>query len=111
MLESQLERAVANGRSQVRIAELERELATPPFPFALHFIWSTYFRLRRRKASNGFGPAPIEWPDIVAFTAMAKFPLTPWEISLIEDIDDLFLAEQALQASQQKGEDGSQNGK
>lgn len=33
----------------------------------------------------------IEWPDIDAFIRRSGVWLSPWEIELIEDLDDLFL--------------------
>jgi hypothetical protein len=37
------------------------------------------------------GPAPIEWPDIDAFVRRAGVSLAPWEIELIEQLDDIYL--------------------
>ena len=55
-------------------------------------------RPRRRKGSNGFAASPIEWPDIDAFTRLAKFPLTAWEVEMAKTLDDLFLAAGARKA-------------
>lgn len=33
----------------------------------------------------------VEWPDIYAFMRAARVRLSPWEISLIEDVDDIFI--------------------
>lgn len=81
-------------------AEYEAELARPPIPGGAAYLWQTYLRIRRRKAGNGLGASPIEWPDIDAFVRNSRFPLTPWEIETIEHIDDLFLAAQAGQNNQ-----------
>lgn len=62
-------------------------------PAAGAYLWTAYSRLRRRKGGNGFGPSPLEWTDILAFQAGARFPLLPWEVEIIEAIDDLFMAE------------------
>nr|DAH82774.1 MAG TPA: INTERFERON-BETA, HELICAL CYTOKINE, IMMUNE SYSTEM [Caudoviricetes sp.] len=35
---------------------------------------------------------PIEWPDIDAFVRNSGISLCAWEIEVIEDLDDLFLA-------------------
>ena len=72
-------------------AEYEAELALPALPAALEYLWIAYRRLRRRKGGNGFGPSPIEWPDINAFCRYNHLDLVPWEIEVIEEIDDLFL--------------------
>lgn len=74
--------------------EYEQKLACPPLPLALAYLWVTYRRLRRRKGSS-FGPGPIEWPDIDAFLRLSGVSLAPWEIEVIEELDDLFLSAQA----------------
>lgn len=63
----------------------------PPFPKALRYVWDAHQRIRRRKG-GGFGPGPIEWPDIDAFIRRTGLDLRPWEIEIIEAIDDAFLA-------------------
>jgi len=37
------------------------------------------------------GPNPIEWPDLEAFCRLTGMRLAPWEISIIERLDDCFL--------------------
>lgn len=63
-------------------------------------------RIRRRKGGSGFGLSPIEWPDIDAFVRNSQFRLTPWELEVIEDIDDVFLMKHNKD-QQQHEEDGS----
>lgn len=60
-------------------------------PRELFYLWRTYNRLRRRQGSSGFGPLPIGWPEIDAFIRHSKFNLAPWEVEVIEDLDDLYL--------------------
>lgn len=74
-----------------RIAELEADLAVPPFPRELGYLWQTYLRLRRRKGGGMSGPGPIEWPDIDAFLTRSGVTLAPWEIEILERIDDIYL--------------------
>lgn len=74
-----------------RIAELEAELALPPFPEALAYLWTAYNRIRRRKGMGFSGPLPIELSDIDAFSRMCV-RLEPWEVELIELLDDVYLA-------------------
>lgn len=96
-MESRLARAIRKNRADV-VAELEAELATPPFPEALRHVWDIWARLRRRKAPAQSGPSPVEWPDIDAFVRRAQRRLAPWEIELIEELDDLYLAKQSAEA-------------
>lgn len=87
-----MERARAKNKQQ-RVAELEAELFPPPPPAPLIYLLEVYHRLRRRKASAGFGVAPVEWPDIDAFCRHAQLHLTPWELEIIEALDDRYLME------------------
>lgn len=59
-------------------------------PKALAYLFRVYLRIRRRKG-GGFGLTPIEWPDIDAFVRNSQFRLAPWEVEIIEEIDDLYL--------------------
>lgn len=92
-----LERAERKNHAP-RIAELTAKLATPPFPTALDFIWKAFWRLRRRKAGGMSGPSPIDWPDIEAFVRRSRLNLAPWEVEILERLDDCFLASHAEQA-------------
>jgi hypothetical protein len=65
----------------------------PEFPHEVAYLWRAYHRIRRRKG-GGFGPAPIEWPDVDAFVRLSRFELAPWEIEIVEAIDDCFMIEQ-----------------
>jgi hypothetical protein len=85
-----LDGLIARTNRPERRLEYESELECPPFPSALDYLWRSYSRIRRRKA-NGFSISPIEWPDIDAFVRNARFPLTQWEVEIIEMLDDLFL--------------------
>lgn len=63
---------------------------------SLDYLWRVFQRLARRRTSNGFGSNnPITWADIDAFVRHSKFPLKPWEVEIIEDLDDLERVEQA----------------
>lgn len=56
-------------------------------------------RVRRRKASGMNGPNPIEWPDIDAFVRHSGEIFEPFEIKMIEGLDDTYLASLASGAS------------
>jgi hypothetical protein len=88
-----LEGLLARTRNPARRAEIERALACPPLPKALGYLWRIYLRIRRRKGSGGFGAQPLEWSDLGAFLRLTAMSLAPWEIELLEDLDDLFLVD------------------
>lgn len=86
----QLERAEIAGKTK-RAAEIEVDLAMPSFPEPLGYLWRAYLRLRRRMAAGFSGPNPVGWQDIDAFIRRSGTRLAPWEIEVLERIDDLFV--------------------
>ncbi|MCV9960383.1 hypothetical protein OIU34_00590 [Pararhizobium sp. BT-229] len=74
-----------------KISEYLAELALPPFPVALEYLWDSFNRIRRRKGGGFGGQNPIEWPDIDAFCRHSRLRFETWEIEIIESLDDLFL--------------------
>lgn len=48
-------------------------------------------RLRKRTAAGFNGYDPISWLAIDAFLNRAGIMLAPWEIELLEELDDIFL--------------------
>ncbi|WP_422366414.1 phage tail assembly chaperone [Pelagibius sp.] len=76
--------------------ELEAQLATPPFPLAIEYLYLAWMRLRKRKGAGMTGPAPIEWPDIDAFCRLTGQRLAPWEVRIIEALDDVHQRVMAL---------------
>lgn len=75
----------------------------PPLPDELRHLWSAFWRLRNRVNGNGFVAGRIGWGDIDAFCRHARLALAPWEVEIIERLDDLYLAE----AGKKRDEGGS----
>lgn len=44
------------------------------------------------------GPVPIEWTDISAFCLHAGLRLAPWEVAIVEALDDAWLLAMAKDA-------------
>ena len=86
MLAAQLERT----RNAKRREELEQELLVPPFPMPVIHVYRAFRRLRSRRGGDGFAISPITWPDIDAFVRNSHVCLAPWEIEMIEDLDDIY---------------------
>ncbi|MFC3704474.1 hypothetical protein ACFOOL_06875 [Devosia honganensis] len=74
------------------------------------YVWSAWRRIRRRKAPGFNGHNPIEWPDIDAFIRRTGTALDPFDIDLIEALDDLFLAKMAEQAGEHDREAALKDG-
>lgn len=95
-----MERAEQQGNKKVA-GELADQLAVPPFPKALTYLWQAYAVLRGRKAHGFHGPNPIEWQDFESFLRLSGGHLAPWEIKLLIEIDDLFLTASATKPAQE----------
>lgn len=78
-------------KNAAKRAGYEAELAQPPFPLALAYLWDAFTRMRRRCGSNGYSANPISWSDIDGFDRYSGQRLAPWEVKIIEELDDLFL--------------------
>lgn len=87
-----LEGLIERTRNQKNLEEYQRALSCPSCPKSMEYLWAIFLRLRRRKSQNGFGVPAIEWPDIDAFVRNSRITLTPWEIEIVEELDDLYLA-------------------
>jgi len=55
----------------------------------LEHVWTAFCRLNARRRS-GFSIEPIAWSDLDAFIRLTGIRLVPWEVQLIEMLDDLF---------------------
>ena len=71
---------------------MQADLDVPPLPSALFYLWRAFTRMRRRKGFGVSGIEPLGHLDIVAFIQLSGQQLAPWEVAIIEDLDDLLLA-------------------
>lgn len=85
-----MKRAIRAGTPK-RVAELEAELALPPFPEALRYLWRAFSRIRNRVNGNGYSMPRITMLDLDAFNRLSGLRLLPWEIEIIELLDDALL--------------------
>src|SRR5690606_7242751 len=99
-LEGLIGRSIAAGKPPAHRERWEAELACPPLPDGLGYLWRMFRRLSARRGGNGFGVNPIRHSDIEAFCRLTRMQLDPWEVEAIEDLDGLFLAEQARAAKE-----------
>lgn len=65
----------------------------PPveFPELLEHIWVAFLHLRRRTPQGFSGPQPISPEQIIAWKKLHEHPLRPWEVEVIEVLDDLYM--------------------
>lgn len=67
------------------------QLEQPAFPSLGGYLWGIYHRIRRRRSTVG-GIVPIDFSEFDAFQRSTRTALTPWEIGVLELLDDLYLA-------------------
>lgn len=92
-LQAHLEGLLLRARTSEKRSEIEAQLHVPPLPKAVEYIWFAFIRLANRRQSTGFGPARISWMELEAFQRLTGQWFSPWEIELIEALDDLSLLE------------------
>lgn len=66
-------------------------------------LWSIFWRLRNR-VRNINTHQPITWDDIVHFRDLTRSHIGPFEVGIIEMLDNLFLEAQA-EAKNEEGDD------
>lgn len=93
-----VEGLISRTRSVEKRAELEAELSLPNYPMELDYLWQAFRRLRRRISGSAFGIAAISWADISAFVGLTGQRLLPWEILVIEDLDDAYIEAMSQQS-------------
>lgn len=59
----------------------------PEIPYAGHRVWGIFLRLHESRGGGGFGPSPISYEAMEAFSALAGEVLRPWEIEIIRALD------------------------
>jgi len=96
-----MERAIRKNRQDVA-DELLAELECPPFPMALSYVWQAWVRLRRRTPAGFNGPNPITIEAIDAFIRRTGLRLNPYDVDLIERVDDLYLSKMAEQQASER---------
>lgn len=62
-------------------------------PFELAYIWEWFLKLSRKRQS-GMGPCPITSGEILCWCVRHGIYFTPFENSVIDQLDDLYLSHQ-----------------
>lgn len=71
---------------------LDQALPCPP---ELEHVWGWFDSLNTGRGNSGFGPSPISFAEISAWSALTGNAPTPWEVDLIKNLDLLYLKEMA----------------
>ena len=66
-------------------------LNPPDFPEVLSYIWTWFTELHNARPRTGMGASPITYSEIAAWSSLTRVAPSPWEISVIKQIDGVFL--------------------
>lgn len=71
----------------------------PMLPADGAHVWASFLELSAGRGSNGFGPNPISWLDLLAWRMLTGVIVRPAEIDAIMALDRAWLARQTTAAS------------
>lgn len=63
-------------------------------------VWEWFLALHTARGANGFGPNPISWPDVLAWTLLTGINPRPGEVAAIMLLDRLWLEVKAQEKPQ-----------
>lgn len=63
----------------------------PPFPDLVTHIWAAFIELHNGRTYGMSGPNPISYDTIYFWRRMTGIELTPWEISVVKDLDNEYI--------------------
>lgn len=71
---------------------MPEELAdAPAMPKSLEYLWAYFLEFHLVRGSNGFGPLPINFSEILAWSKLFKVKLDAWEINTLIQLDRAYL--------------------
>ena len=71
--------------------KMSLDLAGPPFPEGVGYLYHWFCSIAAGRSSNGFGPNRISSVEINAWSQLAGHRLTPWEFEMIQLLDQRWL--------------------
>lgn len=103
-----LARRAADGTTQrAHLESVERQtgrrpsaLDGPEPPVDGTHVWAWFLELSAGRGSNGFGPNPISWLDLLAWTVLTGTITRPAEINAIMALDQVWMKVQAARNSE-----------
>lgn len=72
-------------------------------PWAGKRIWSIFVDLSAARGSNGWGPNPIGFAEIDAWSRLNREPVRPWELAILKAMDTAY-----MESANQRADKGQQ---
>lgn len=63
-----------------------------PIPAAALHVWNAFQELDGTRNSNGYSMLSLTFTDIDAYARLSGFPLAPWEVKAIRQMDAIRIA-------------------
>lgn len=55
------------------------------------YLWQIFWDISSGRGSNGWGPNPLSFSEIKAWSELQDIPLVPWEVTAIKAMDGAYL--------------------
>lgn len=94
------------------MAAAERQLGRkvtepgPKLPSAGRHVWQAFSELHSARSGSGFGPNPISYAEMEAWSRLTRWPLAYWEVTALRQLDEAYLTAQAKRPREGKTGDG-----
>jgi hypothetical protein len=75
-----------------------RELDECEIPDAAMHIWEWFWELHSTRSSNGFGPNPISYAEIAAWSKLSSIKPNKHEVKMLRELDRVYLEAAAKEA-------------
>lgn len=70
-------------------------------------VWGWFLKLNKRRTSNGFGINPLTYSEILSFFHLQEYYPCSWELSMIEEWDDVVMEVYQEQQERKKKQEES----
>ena len=65
-------------------------------------MWRIFRQLSAARGSGMMGPQALTFSDIDAWQRLYRLRLTPWEVDVLRELDDVLIAHYATRAAERK---------
>ena len=64
----------------------------PELPLEAQYLWAWFQEISRARGGNGFGPNPISFLEVYAWSTLTGMEIRPFEVEAIIAIDRCYVA-------------------
>lgn len=71
--------------------QLHPDDEAPIYPHSKEYVFDVFWFMHKRRGSNGFSMNPISLVELEAYLRIIHLELTPWDMRLIDEMDQIML--------------------